>query len=412
MSPDDLTPLELRLRGALRQVAESTPVVDAFDRLGEAAGDGMVVPLDDRERPPVRRRLLVAAAAIIALVAGALVASPWEGDDDTDIVAVTPEAPTGFYLPSDPDGPWELAMVEAKPVTVNRGGVRRVVFTSGGTGETEIVAEVTTAPSSATPRRYEREEVVRGTGTAQRTYEVLTSTEAADVSHVVGARAPEDGFYLSLTGYYLDEVEPLLAMADRWWESGGRDLSVDPALGLRRDEDDELRPPHPGAPGLDQASLDSVDAAVALTFREPSGRVVDLTLTPLGAAPRPTGTNDDDRGAAAGLAEDDRPRPLDVEGFDRAWSWAGNAIVAPRVRVEHAGVGIDLVGRWDASASSPAPIEVLLDLLAALEPVDAGRWADVVRDFIGGDQAVAPDLASVPIPPASRQTSPTPTTGR
>lgn len=416
MTRREPTPAEARLRDALREVADATPVTDGLDRLGDEIGD-LPVPLLPHHRPsPWGRRVLV-AASIVVLAVGALAVSARNRDDGRDTLAVTPATSTGFYLPSDPSGRWDLVRIAVHPVEGRPGLVRRVLFHSGADPRRQVGADVTTdPPADAMPASYTRQEIERGAGTTRRTYEVFTRAGADGPLRVVHARTSAGDLFLALSSAGIDQQQPLLAMADRWWESDGRELAIDPAFGLQRRLDEDTRPAA-SAPrsGNDEAET-AVEAVVVATFRGPSGRLVDMTLSPLGSVPRPTGTGHEDLGASAGLPPEDRPRPLGLLGVgDRAWSWPGTAITSPQISVEHAGIGIDLIDdRQDETTLSapPVPLEVLSDLWSTLQPVDADRWADAVRALQGGRAAIAPDLASVPIPPHSRRTDPTPTTGR
>lgn len=403
MTDDDLTPSEARLRSALRQVAEASPVVADLDRLRDDAACDDLVLVDERARSPWGRRLLATAAAVVVLVAGALVLGGQEGDDREDIVADDPVVPTGFYLPLAPDGRWELTEAMAYPSNTPPGDVRWAFFTSADrTTLRGITATVSTVmpPAPDLPSTPEREEVERGTGSDRRTYEVLTA-RGGEVTTYIRSEARGGDLILSLSGIDV-EREALLAMVDRWWESDGSILSPDPSLGLIRSRDD-LQPQEDDQP--------STAATVMLRVRGADGQVVvRMTLAPWRSVPHPAGLSEDG-GEAVGLAEDERPQRLDVPDFDgRAWGWEGNPVVAPRVVVEQGGVLIDLTAFDRPGSPRPATLDELLDLLSVLEPVSATRWADAIRGHEGGSDVIAPDLASVTVPGGPGPEATTPST--
>lgn len=387
MTDDDLTPSEARLRDALRQVAEASPAVGDLDRLRTDSTSDELVLVVERAQSPWGRRLL-AAAAVVVLVAGTLALSGRDRDDAEDVTADDAAAPTGFYLPLAPGGRWELTAVIAYPSGTRPDDVRWARFTAADRSHRQIMASVTkeTAPASGFPSAPEREEVERGTGSDRRTYEVFTR-RGGEVVEEIRSEARGGGLVLTLAGIDIGR-EALLAMVDRWWESGGRALSLDPSLGLLRAQDD-LRP---------QEDQTSSATTVMLRVRGAGGQVVvRMALTPWGLAARPTGVAEDG-GAAAGLADDERPRRLDIPGFDgRAWGWEGNPIVAPRVVAEQDGFMIDLTGFDIAGSPRLATLDELVDLLSVLEPVSAAQWTEGIRGLAGWRVAIAPDLASVTV---------------
>lgn len=199
-------------------------------------------------------------------------------------------------------------------------------------------------------------------------------------------------------------TEPLVAVADGWWESDGQAIQAPPGSGLVRATD---RSAPPGSTG--QAIHNEV--RVVVRSRELGVKLV-YHLSPPGTTLLQTGLEQGDGGSAAGLAPDERPRRLRDQGL------AGPAWEVPSSDPR----GRSSVGRFrgadihqlelDPAEGPPSIVprggDGLKALLADLRPATAAAWADAVRSV---DPQPDPALLSATLASGPRAALPTTTTG-
>ena len=410
---DDRGEVEARLRATLAAVA-SEPVDDDLDALRRRAdADG-----SRRDRPtrigPHRSRALAAAAVLLTLVAAAAVVIASRGDDDPGegVATGAPEA-TGWYLPEGLGTEWDLVGISATPAYAQPSVARQVRFvtTPSSTQDRSIDVQVLAVdPAMSVPPGMEALELG-----APAPFPVFTPVDAASSAEgPVGSVAVIRGDRLLLISDDATAARDLIPMARRWWESGGRDISVEPGSGLVRLKDFTYAAPRPPAAGVGPVAgartLEGAGSIVAVTVRR-RGAAIDTTYgtRPTGRGARPTGVGLADRGAALGLAPEERPERVDVPGAPGGVWRIGDD---PRLRetgseptlyalFPGAEVTIlgGLVGPWDGEPSPGELQQLKVDLAAALRLVSAEEWADAVRSVEDDpDPALlSPTLAQVPL---------------
>lgn len=429
---DDTTPLadpvEARLRSALTAEADRHTVTPDFEGL-RVRGDRTIVDLD--LSPRRNRARLLAVAAVVTLVVGALGVLAVQGGDDAEPV-ITDEPPaTGYYLPGDG---WTVTEIFGAPLIVLPGTERTVEL-----GTPQLPGDDPTQPdlgsASIVVSRITDEDpdlialaegvglegirtLTRGSGAEARDY-VLANVSAVTDGSGEPPPSPEeaadeggtllaavDDLLLTIDWYGPVGEDDAIDLADRWWTSGGAVVALDPATGLDRVADVTY-------PGVVPTSVDEVIAFSAVEntddlYADALLQVVVRVEAPDGwtgtyslVAPdevRPTGFDDPEGGAAAGLTTEEvgAPLPAEVGGPMPAWE-SSVGIVADRPGV--------LVGVARSSYDTdPMTAERARQLWAALAPASRQAWVAAgpdetaengIPDRVWGETLAATDVTDL-----------------
>lgn len=390
VSPDARPQIEGRLRDALaaeagRQVVEPD-LATLWSRADEPVGE-LVVPGRGS-----RSRFLVAAAVVGLLVAGVgVVAVRDDGDQpvatgEDDQPVDTDATATGWYLPGDG---WEVTGMSTASRVEQPGLARTVLFLPPDPTPNPF-PQLTIEVFRTTERETLAQRLVRPAGGVAPSGEhgyLITEAEGGSAPFVMLA-APRQDAVLSIQAYGLDAAA-VEAIADQWWDSGGRAIVTPDGLTRVVDTTITTQPvtADEAVPGGEEVLSGS---SVGVEVRGPAGQRSSYSLT--AALPGlPTGHESKESARAAGLsaAEAPQPIPTPVPG-GRAWlTSAGSGAAA-----ELPGAAVTLNPSDDPTGT------VVRDLLAALRPVSAQRWRDAVNAVVESpDPALlAPTLTDAPVP--------------
>jgi hypothetical protein len=379
-------PLAARLHATLTAEADRHPVTPDLEAL-RARGDRTVVDLD--LSPRRNRARLLAVAAVVALLAGVLGALAVRDRDDGEPVITDDPPATGYYLPG---AGWKVQGISALPV-LRPPGVERIVEYSTTADDVD-----TSAPGlgvgSARVYVYRIEDddpldalaeraglegvrtVTRGEGDEAREYVLANVSVSTDEPPPTPEEAAEDGGtlmatvddrLLSIDWYGPVGEDDAVALADRWWTSGGEAVALDPATGLTRLSDVTF-------PGVEPATVDEVLGStgdevlqVLVAVEAPGGWTGAYTLS-VPDRVVPTGFAGPEAGATAGLGPDEvgARLPAAIGGPAPAWE-SPTGIVA---EVPGALLGVPRGGYLGYSLSADRARE----LWAALEPASPEAW--------------------------------------
>lgn len=376
---DPTSAIEDRLRATLAAEADRHPVRPDLERLRSRA-DRTVV---DLRLPPRRNRARILAAAVViaVLAAGAAAVVRSGGDDETDQVAARGAPATGWYLPGDG---WEIVGVEVL-TSIDLGTTRQAVFAPTGASTSSAYLQVGVYPVATldgVTDAWEADGAVPVTRGAD-DHPAWMVDEAAwrGEAPIAGRRVlvPGEDEVLVLDGSEVAR-DILLAVADRWRDTDGREIALPDGSDLSRTydtTDPEPRPVDAGALAADQAPGPARRSPlVAIDVEHRAGAQASYSLTGPGGLGRVTGVGDDDGGAGAGIEPGARRRP--VEGTrDDGEVWEVPNLGAPAHLVgllPGADVAVGAPSSDDPSASTASAAD-LVDLMAALRPVDGSTWA-------------------------------------
>lgn len=370
--------LEERLRATLAAEAARHAERPDFGAL-RARADRTVV---DLRLPPRRNRArILAAAVVLAVLAAGLGAVVSRQGGDGDPVTSGPAA-SGWYLPGEG---WEVVGVELVPIPAAqpvRTATFRDVSADAEVPYASLDALVVRADVDEPPPQWRSRGAVEETrGSGADVHTVWLDEGDANVNGVqttsTRVLVPQDGeaLVVSALGVGRDEV---LALADRWWASGGGELALDPSSPLERVDDRS----HPGAAPVrsvlltTMASLDggpSDRARVNVHVRSPAGREGGYTLSAPGTRDLPTGITAD--GRDTGIATIDLPRPVE-DGRPDGEVWRSplgapsddGAVVA---RLPGADVEVRVGAAPDGRGLSA---DEAIDLVRELQEVERATW--------------------------------------
>lgn len=371
-----MTTIEDRLRATLAAEADRHPTTTDVEAL-RARADRTVV---DLRLPPRRNRARLAAAAVVlAVLALGVTAVVADRDDGEPVATSPPPTATGWYLPG-PD--WDVVSIETAGTVERPGLVREVLFMAAGEGgmpQASVEVYRSTDPDALRDRISQGGgPTTRGTGADARTVLLASSSPHVDVA------VARDDLVLHIAGYGMDETA-VLALADAWWESGGRALPTPD--GAPRVFDTTRPGAAPVAPGDVDMSGDPVGLAVSVEVRSADGRRATYDLSPPEPRTTPTGAGDADAARDLGLAAPEVPRPVAAPEGGEAWLLPDGSVAAV---VPGAQLGVRSDERSD----------VVTDLLASLRPVTAQTWRTAVEAATPDPDSalLAATLAEAPVP--------------
>ncbi|WCO65371.1 hypothetical protein PO878_12780 [Iamia majanohamensis] len=416
--PPEPTDVEARLRAALRAVADRDPVAGDLDELRRRT-DGQAFDGPRASTRSPRRRVQVLIAAVVALVVGAVGLVALRAGDDPDQGLTTDRPPaTGWYLPEGLGTDWDLLDVYAFPNDATAGLRRYVLLGSGREVDQAVVVTehlvtdplsrpATLVPVDGTDGLF----TMNDSRSAEASEPIVVALQGDRVLTVGGPDGTQD---------------ERLAIAERWRETDGLAIGPSPASGLRRLADVSWVSPATqlaSAIGFDDQDL-VAGAQVTVELRQrATGTGLRYRLSAPETGGRPTGVGLGDAGASAGLAPDERPERLDVDGArGPVWRSAvfgiegadqlGPAAITVLLPAADVSINASADSSSDLSEEATADLEAAARELAGdLRPVGTTEWQEAVRQAVDDpDPALlAPTLADAPTPAPDMSTATTTT---